>query len=138
MARPPKPRVVCRGPAATYFKPRGVPLACLEETVLGLDELETLRLVDLERLSHEDAGARMGVSRGTIGRLLERAHRKVVDALLTAKALRLEGGPIQKLPHAPLEASASDAGEREPAGSSGCAEGQPLEGHPIPNDGEPT
>ena len=66
----------------------------LEENHLALDELEVLRLVDFEALSHEQAGERIGVSRGTIGRLLERGRRKVVDALLHGKALRIEGGPI--------------------------------------------
>jgi uncharacterized protein len=94
MSRPPKTRKVCPGHAATYFKPQGVPLHLLAEVVLGLDALEALRLVDLEGLQQEDAGARMGVSRGTIGRLVERAHRVVADALVGGKALRLEGGPV--------------------------------------------
>ncbi len=98
MPRPHKPRIVCQGPAASYFKPRGIPLPFLEEVVLGLDELEALRLADVEGLSQEEAGKRMGVSRGTIGRLLERAHRTVADALLNGKALRLEGGPIAEPP----------------------------------------
>ena len=98
MPRPHKPRIVCQGPVASYFKPRGIPLMALEEVVLGLDELEALRLADLEGLSQEDSGTRMGVSRGTIGRLLERAHRIVADALLGGKALRLEGGPITMPP----------------------------------------
>jgi len=66
----------------------------LAEVVLALDELEALRLVDLEALSHEQAGELMGVSRGTIGRLLEKARKVVVDALLHGKALRIEGGPV--------------------------------------------
>jgi predicted DNA-binding protein (UPF0251 family) len=95
MPRPPKLRVICHSPNATYFKPRGVPLTELEEVVLGLDELEALRLADFEGLSQEDAGQRMGVSRGTIGRLLESARKTVADALLHGKALRLEGGPVE-------------------------------------------
>jgi len=66
----------------------------LETVVLALDELEALRLVDLDALSHEEAGERMGVSRGTIGRLLERGRRTVADALLHGKALRIEGGEV--------------------------------------------
>jgi predicted DNA-binding protein (UPF0251 family) len=98
MPRPPKPRIVCEAPAASYFKPRGIPLPFLKETVLGLDELEALRLADLEGLSQVDVGKRMGVSRGTVGRLLEKAHRIVADALLRGKALRLEGGPVATPP----------------------------------------
>jgi predicted DNA-binding protein (UPF0251 family) len=70
----------------------------LEESVLALDELEALRLVDFEALSQEQAGEKMGVSRGTIGRLLEKARRIVVDALLHGKALRIEGGPVAANP----------------------------------------
>jgi predicted DNA-binding protein (UPF0251 family) len=66
----------------------------LEESVLALDELEALRLVDFEALSQEQAGEKMGVSRGTIGRLLEKGRRIVVDTLLHGKALRIEGGPV--------------------------------------------
>jgi predicted DNA-binding protein (UPF0251 family) len=94
MSRPPKLRCVAHSPGAVYYKPRGIPLVELEEVVLPLDELEALRLVDLENLSQEQAGERMGVSRGTIGRLLERGRRTVVDALLHGKALRIEGGPV--------------------------------------------
>lgn len=96
MARPPKLRCVAHSPGAVYYKPRGVPLVELEEVVLPLDELEALRLVDFEALSQEQAGERMGVSRGTIGRLLERGRRTVVDALLHGKALRIEGGPVAR------------------------------------------
>lgn len=66
----------------------------LEEVVLGLDELEALRLVDFEALSQEQAGDKMGVSRGTVGRLLEKGRSTVADALLHGKALRIEGGPV--------------------------------------------
>ncbi len=94
MPRPPKPRCVTHSPGATYFKPRGIPMTELEETVLGLDELEAIRLVDFEALSQEDAGKRMGVSRGTIGRLLEHGRHTLADALLHGKALLIEGGPV--------------------------------------------
>jgi predicted DNA-binding protein (UPF0251 family) len=83
---------------ASYFKPRGIPLPFLEEVVLGLDEVEALRLADLEGLEQEDVGKRMGVSRGTVGRLLARARRTVADALLRGKALKLEGGPVATPP----------------------------------------
>ena len=66
----------------------------LEEVVLALDELEALRLVDYESLSQEQAGERMGVSRGTIGRLLEKGRRTVADALVHGRALRIEGGTV--------------------------------------------
>lgn len=79
-------------PKNNYYKPRGVPLAFLEDVVLAVDEYEGMRLADLEGLYQEDAAAKMGVSRQTFGRIIESAHRKVADALVNGKALRIEGG----------------------------------------------
>ncbi|HET6441830.1 MAG TPA: DUF134 domain-containing protein [Phycisphaerae bacterium] len=98
MGRPPIPRVVRCSPGAVYYKPRGIPLRVLEEVVLGLDEMEALRLADVEGLEQEEMGRRMKVSRATAGRILETAHRKVADALVGGKALRIEGGPAQMPP----------------------------------------
>jgi predicted DNA-binding protein (UPF0251 family) len=50
-------------------------------------EVEALRLVDLEGLSQEQAGTKMGVSRGTIWRLLQSARRKVAQALTEGRPL---------------------------------------------------
>lgn len=81
-------------PGATYFKPAGIPLRDLEEIVLTLDELEALRLADLEGLYQEQAAERMKISRPTFARIIESARRKVAGALTAGKALRLEGGPV--------------------------------------------
>ena len=89
MARPLKPRCLGCAPAADYFKPLGIPLRELEEVALALDELEAVRGVDLEGLQHAEVATRMGVSRQTVGNLLARAHRKIADALLNGKALRV-------------------------------------------------
>ncbi|MCU0607361.1 MAG: DUF134 domain-containing protein [Candidatus Edwardsbacteria bacterium] len=97
MARPCKCRRVCLDTAAVYFKPRAIPLSTLEEIVMTLDELEALRLADLDGLYQEEAAVRMGVSRQTFGNIVERAHRKVADALVHSKALKIEGGHVQQL-----------------------------------------
>ena len=89
MARPLKPRCLGCAPAADYFKPLGIPLRELEEVALALDELEAVRGVDLDGLQQAEVAARMGVSRQTVGNLLARAHRKIADALLNGKALRV-------------------------------------------------
>ncbi len=94
MPRPRCPRRVCCSPEAVRFKPRGVPLSALSEVVLTLDELEAIRLGDLEGLYQEDAAARMGVSRQTFGRIIEAAHRKVAEALCHGKALQIAGGTV--------------------------------------------
>jgi len=53
-------------------------------------ELEALRLVDLEGLSQEEAGTRMGVSRGTVWRLLQSARKKVAKALTEGRSLLIK------------------------------------------------
>ncbi|HVP57742.1 MAG TPA: DUF134 domain-containing protein [bacterium] len=94
MARPVICRRVCWRGNSDYFKPRGVPLRFLEEVALGVDELEAIRLADLEGMYQEDAARRMRVSRQTFGNIIASAHRKVADALANAKALRIEGGVV--------------------------------------------
>ena len=89
MVRPLKARCVQCVPVARYFKPVGIPLRELEDIELGLDELEAMRLTDLEGLHQLAAAAQMGVSRQTIGNILNSAHRKIADALLNGKALRI-------------------------------------------------
>ena len=89
MARPIKQRCINCVPVASYFKPAGIPLRELDEIVLAMDELEAMRLTDLEGLYQADAAERMGVSRQTIGNILNSVHRKVADALLNGKALRI-------------------------------------------------
>jgi len=82
-------------PNAYYFKPRGIPLRLLEEVILRLDELEAIRLADLAGLYQEQAAERMNVSRQTFGRIIESAHKKVADALVKGKALKIEGGEFE-------------------------------------------
>jgi predicted DNA-binding protein (UPF0251 family) len=96
MARPRKCRFVGCRPNAYYFKPRGIPLFKLEEVSLHMDEVEALRLADYEGLYHEDAAQRMKISRATFGRILDQARRKVAEALLKGKALRIEMNINQK------------------------------------------
>ncbi|MDP8236886.1 MAG: DUF134 domain-containing protein, partial [Candidatus Erginobacter occultus] len=92
MPRPLKYRFVEGHPPSDYFKPRGVPLASLEVAVLTLDEFEALRLADYEGLYQEPAAEKMGVSRQTFGKIVESARKKVADALVNSKAIRIEGG----------------------------------------------
>jgi predicted DNA-binding protein (UPF0251 family) len=88
--RPKKYRCVKCRPDSTYFKPRAIPLAGLEEVAVSMDEIEALRLADYEGLYHEDAAARMKISRQTFGRILNEARRKVAECLIKGKALRIE------------------------------------------------
>jgi predicted DNA-binding protein (UPF0251 family) len=82
-------------PGSDYFKPRGIPLSMLEEVILSVDEFEAVRLADLDGLYQEQAAEKMNVSRQTFGRIIESAHKKVADALVRGKALKIEGGEFE-------------------------------------------
>jgi predicted DNA-binding protein (UPF0251 family) len=84
--------MVAFNPEISYFKPRGIPMIDLEEVCLTVDQREAIRLSDLLGMSHEDAGRRMGVSRATFGRIIQRARNAVADALINGKAINVEGG----------------------------------------------
>ena len=92
MVRPKKTRFVACEPEVTYFKPRAIPLAELEEVRLGFEEIEALKLKFLLKLEQEEAAKRMKVSRTTFWRVLNSAGEKVSDALINGKAIRIEGG----------------------------------------------
>jgi len=71
------------------FKPSGIPLAQLEIIELGLDELEAMRLCDLEDKQQGEAADAMGVSRGTVQRLLQSGRKKLLRAISEGEALSL-------------------------------------------------
>ena len=85
--RPRKKRCCAGNPPGQAFKPNGVPLHKLRKIPLYRDELEALRLCDLEGLFQEQAGERMGVSRGTVQRILTSARKKTAEALNSGAAL---------------------------------------------------
>ena len=95
MGRPKNCRRVQFLPDSKYFKPRGIPLSVLEEIILTVDECEAIRLADFEGLYQEQAAEKMAVSRQTFGRIIESAHKKVAEALVKGKALKIEGGEIE-------------------------------------------
>lgn len=89
MARPKLKRTIRCNPSAYYFKPRGIPMSELEEIILEDDEIESIRLADLQGLFHEDAALKMKVSRATFGRVLHSARNKIADSILNGKAIKL-------------------------------------------------
>lgn len=94
MPRPRKCRYVGFPPDFVAFKPVGVPSSELDETVLTVDELEAVRLADLEGMYQEQAAERMKVSRQTFGNIVGSARAKIADFLLNGKILRIEGGTL--------------------------------------------
>ncbi len=95
MPRPIKWRRVDFMPQVTYFKPVGIPLRSLEDVCLSVEEAEAIRLKDLEGLEQEECGERMHISRPTFRRVLESARKKLADALISGKAIRVEGGNFE-------------------------------------------
>ena len=79
-------------PEITYFKPAGIPLRQLQEEVLTLDEVESIRLSDLDELNQEEASLKMGISRITYLRILHSAHGKIAGSLIYGKAIKMKGG----------------------------------------------
>jgi predicted DNA-binding protein (UPF0251 family) len=82
-------------PGVTYFKPAGIPLRDLEEVRLSIEEAEALRLKDLEGLEQEQGAEKMNISRPTFQRVLASARKKMADALLNGKAIKIEGGNFE-------------------------------------------
>ncbi len=89
MVRPIKPRRVQFDPKAVYFKPRAIPLSMLDEVELGVDEMEALRLCDLEGLDQVEAAKKMKISQATLWRILTSARKKVAEALIEGKAIKI-------------------------------------------------
>jgi len=97
MTRPFKCRKITAEPRAYYFKPRAVPLCELEELTLRLDEFQALKYAELDGKDQAAAAAAMNVSRQTFGNILASARRKLADAVVNGKALKIEGGPVEVL-----------------------------------------
>jgi|AntRauTorcE11897_2_1112592.scaffolds.fasta_scaffold19781_3 predicted DNA-binding protein (UPF0251 family) len=95
MPRPPKRRRIKNIPYIRFFKPAGIPARELEEVLLSLEEVEALRLKDVEGLNQSESAEKMNVSRPTFQRILTKTHKKVAKALLEGKALRFEGGDYE-------------------------------------------
>jgi len=94
MPRPVKCRWVSYQPEVNFFKPAGIPMRELETTTLSLDEVEAIRLADYEGLYQEEAAERMKISRQTFGNIVSSARRKIADAVINGKAIRIEGGVV--------------------------------------------
>ena len=92
MARPIKWRKVEFIPNVQYFAPYDIDGVALRENVLRIEELEAIRLKDIEGLEQEECAEKMEVSRQTYQRILNVAREKIADSLINGKAIRIEGG----------------------------------------------
>jgi len=116
MARPEKLRRVGCVAGRRAFKPIGRPVADLEVEPLRLDELEALRLADLEGLYQEAAAERMGVSRPTFARILARARMAVARALIEERVLVVGEGPVVATSDQPFPCPVHEGGRRRGRG----------------------
>lgn len=89
MTRPKKDRCLRFDPEVLYFKPRGIPLSTLEEEELFHDELEALKLHDVDGLDQIEAAKKMNVSQPTFGRILDKAYKKIAVAIIKGKAIKI-------------------------------------------------
>ena len=90
MARPRLCRNIKFDPQVNYFKPRGIPVRCLETVELTLEEVEAIRLKNVEDLEQIAAAEKMNTSQSTFQRILTSAYQKISDALIYGKAIRIE------------------------------------------------
>jgi predicted DNA-binding protein (UPF0251 family) len=90
MPRPKIPRRIRFNPGVLYFKPRGIPMFRLEEVVLLPDELEALKLYEIDSFDQTKAAKKMKISQPTFARILGSAHKKVANAIIKGKAIRIQ------------------------------------------------
>ncbi len=89
MTRPKRRRRIRFSPDVTYYKPQGVPASLLKQIDLEDDELEAMRLSNIDGLKMDEASKKMTISKATFQRILSSAHKKVSDALVNGKAIKI-------------------------------------------------
>ena len=91
----PRPRLCRRirfNPHITYFKPKGVRMINLEESILTFGEFEAVRLKDFLEFGQEECAKKMNISQPTFHRLISSARKKIADAIVNGKAIKIQGG----------------------------------------------
>ena len=77
-------------PRVYYFKPQRIPLRQLEEIILFPDELEALKLYEIDGIEQKQAAEKMKISQPTFARILASAQKKLAEAIVKGKALKIE------------------------------------------------
>ena len=90
MARPTKCRRICSEPAYDIFRPEGIPTD--GQVNMTVDEYEAIRLIDLDRCTHEQCARQMGISRTTVTEIYESARYKLAYSIVHGKVLNIIGG----------------------------------------------
>ena len=89
MPRPRLRRKIRFNPDIIYFKPQGVPMRFLKIIELTVEEAEALRLKNIESLSQSECAKKMKTSQSTFQRILSSAYRKITEALINGKAIKI-------------------------------------------------
>lgn len=95
MSRPTKNRRVCRLPGTNTFGPVANSAGCPGResvVVMTIEEYETLRLIDLEKMTQQECSEQMQVARTTVQSIYEKAREKLSDSLVHGKYLQIQGG----------------------------------------------
>jgi uncharacterized protein len=96
MSRPRLCRKISFNPNITYFKPQGVPMRELEIVELTTEEIEAYRLRHINDLEQKKAAVKMRTSQSTYQRILYSAYKKIADALIKGKAIKIVNLKLQK------------------------------------------
>ncbi|MFA5754825.1 MAG: DUF134 domain-containing protein [Candidatus Paceibacterota bacterium] len=89
MPRPKLCRRVRFNPNVTFFKPQGVPMRLLDIVEVSIEEMEAYRLRYLEEMDQKEAAIQMETSASTYQRILYSANKKIADALINGKAIKV-------------------------------------------------
>jgi uncharacterized protein len=90
MPRPCKQRRIRGKPNSSHFKPAGIPRTELKEIILDMPEFEVIRLIDLEEIAQEQASKQMKISQPTLSRILKSARKKISDAIINGKSIKIK------------------------------------------------
>ena len=94
----PRPRIrrrICFNPHIHHFRPMGIPIKTIQESILTREEAEAIRLIDYEKTDQAKAAKKMQVSQPTLSRILKSAREKTADALINGKAIKIQGGDFK-------------------------------------------
>jgi uncharacterized protein len=92
MARPEKCRKICNPPKMEGFKPYGMSKCNMSPVILKMEEFESIRLIDYNHSSQDQAAKQMNVSRPTFTRIYNRALKTIAKAFVEGKVIEIEGG----------------------------------------------
>ena len=140
MARPSRCRRICKEPVYDSFLPEGIP--CGGQVTLTLDEYEVIRLIDLEKLIHEQCARQMDISRTTVTEVYEAAREKIADCIVNGRPLLIAGGNYRfcdgsasRYCRKACRRKQAEAGENNVEGT-GCSIQPAASGDALPAKGE--